>query len=69
MNDAILAFEVEATGIVEDIKVLVCAEWNIPVEEQVLLHNRRILTDDFAKIRDVGIENNAFILLSTRSAI
>jgi hypothetical protein len=50
MNDDIFPVEIEESGTVEDIKVLICAEKGIAVEEQVLMHNQRILGNNMAKV-------------------
>ena len=68
-NDAIYAFELDNDGIVEDIKVLICAEGGIDGEDQILMYNGKILTDNMSKIKGVGITQDALILLTTRAAL
>ncbi len=54
-NDAIYGFELDDQGIVEDIKVLICFEGGIDVEDQILMYNGKILKDNLSKIKAVGI--------------
>ena len=69
MNDDILMIELDDEGTVEDIKVMVCAEKNIEVDQQVLMHNTRILQNDSVKLKAAGIKNDDLILLSTKQAV
>ena len=68
-NEAIYAFELEDEATVEDIKVFICAESDIDIEEQILMCNGKILGDNFAKIRNVGVTQDALILLTTKTAL
>jgi hypothetical protein len=69
MNDDILMIELDDEDTVEDIKVMVCAEKNIEVDQQVLMHNTRILQNDSVKLKAAGIKNDDLILLSTKQAV
>lgn len=54
-SDNIFSFELEEDAIVEDIKVLICAESGTDVEDQILMFTGKILTDNNVKIKAVGI--------------
>lgn len=41
-----VAFEFDNDAVVEDIKVMICAEKGIDVDQQILLHNGRLLGND-----------------------
>ena len=45
-TDDVVAFEFENDAVVEDIKVMICAEKGIDVDQQILLHNGRLLGND-----------------------
>ena len=64
-----VAFELEDDALVEDIKVMICAQKDVDVDQQILLHNGRLLGDDTQKIRDAGIKTDDLILMSTKSAL
>ena len=68
-NEAIYAFELDEEAIVEDIKVFICAESDIDIEEQILMCNGKILGDNYAKIKNVGVTQDALILLTTKTAL
>lgn len=68
-TDDVVAFEFENDAVVEDIKVMICAEKGIDVDQQILLFNGRLLGNDGQRIRDAGIKNDDLILMSTKSAV
>lgn len=45
-TDEIFPIEIDDDGKIEDIKVMISVEKGITVEEQILMHNGRILTHD-----------------------
>lgn len=68
-NEAIYSFELEDDAIVDDIKVFICAESGIDIEDQILMCNGKILGDNYAKIKNAGVTQDALILLTTKAAL
>ena len=48
LTDEVFPVEIDADGRLEDIKIMISIEKNLPVEDLVLMHNGKLLANDFA---------------------
>lgn len=58
IKDDFHVLEVDDNGTVEDLKVLLEVETQIPIEDQLLVFQNSFLQDDTSKLKHLGMRNN-----------
>eukprot|EP00916_Digyalum_oweni_P001848 GHVL01003536.1.p1 GENE.GHVL01003536.1~~GHVL01003536.1.p1 ORF type:complete len:225 (+),score=47.37 GHVL01003536.1:20-694(+) len=66
VNDKILNLEVESDELVENLKALIEVELNVPLAQQSIVFNNKVLLDN-VKLSSVGIGNGSVLLLTRAS--
>lgn len=57
IKDDLHTVEVEDSGTVEDLKVLLEVETQVPIDEQLIMFQNSFLEDNTAKLKHLGIKN------------
>ena len=65
-NDQVYSIEVDPSQNLEDLKVLIQVQSNMPIQDQELLYQNSFLPNDWATIGSVGLKDGDTVILQRK---